>query len=78
MRYICMPPLNRHTSPPHDSTGLLNACPTCGVTCWDREVPEELKLENKPYMKLCTECAIRKVTGKPQAKAVRRQERRCG
>lgn len=76
MKYICMPRLNRNIPPPRGSYGLLNACPTCGATCWDREVPEELK--DKAYMKLCTECAIRKVTGKPQAKAVRRQERRCG
>lgn len=79
MRYICMTRLNRATPPPRDPLGLLNACPICGATCWDREVPEEL--EDKAYMKLCTECAIRKVAGKPQVKAVRRTvrpERRCG
>lgn len=76
MRYICMPRFSGYTSPPRNSVGFINACPTCGATCWDRKVPEELK--DKAYMKLCTECAIRKVAGKPQAKAVRRQERRCG
>ena len=76
MNYICMPRLSASTPPPRGSIALLSACPVCGATCWDREVPKEL--EGKPYMKLCTECAIRKVTGKPQAKAVRRQERRCG
>ncbi len=76
MRYICMTRLNRATPPPRGSVGLLNACPLCGATCWDREVPKEI--EGKPYIKLCTECAIRKVAGKLQMKAVRRQERRCG
>lgn len=69
MRYICMPRFSGSTSPPRNSVGFINVCPTCGATCWDREVPKEI--EGKPHIKLCTECAIRKVTGKPQV-------RRCG
>ena len=85
MNYICMPRLSAFAPPPRGSIALLSACPVCGATCWDREIPEEL--EGKAVVKVCVECAIRRVTrtGKVARRAAGtkagkqgRQERRCG
>jgi len=79
MNYICMPRLSGSAPPPRGSIALLSACPVCGATCWDREIPEEL--EDKAVVKVCVECAIRRVTrtGKVAGRARRpRAERQCG
>ena len=79
MNYICMPRLSASTPPPCGSIALVSSCPVCGATCWDREVPEEL--EGKAAVKVCVECAIRKVTrtGRVAGRARRpRAERQCG
>ena len=78
MRYICMP-LVKNT-PRRPLGAQLTACPICGATCWDKALPEYVQgmVEERVARKVCTECAIRKVTGKPPMKAVRRQVRRCG
>lgn len=78
MRYICMP-LVKNT-PRRPLGARATTCPACGATCWDKILPDYVQemVETGRARKVCTECAIRKVTGKPQAKAVRRQERRCG
>jgi hypothetical protein len=78
MRYICMP---RVQNTPHRPLGArLTTCPQCSVTCWDKPLPGHMQdlIENGRARKVCTECAIRRVTGKQRMRAIRRQDGRCG
>lgn len=77
MRYICMP-LVKNT--PRPLGARLTTCPMCGVTCWDKILPDCVQemVEKRMARKVCTECAIRKVAGKPRMRTIRRQVRRCG
>lgn len=81
MRYICMPLVAN--TPRRPLGARLTTCPVCSATCWDKPLPDCVQemVEEGLARKVCTECAIRKVTGKPRMKAIRRQvrqERRCG
>lgn len=67
MHYVCLSPVATTPRLRRPAETRLTACPVCGTTCWDREIPEELK--EKATMKVCTECAIRRVT---------RTIKRCG